>query len=166
MPILRQKNEEVDMGRPKIQIDWKRAEELMVSGCPGTEIADFFGIHHATFYDKAQEHYNMALTAVLAQKRSKGHSLLRHAQFSKALKGDNTLLIWLGKVNLKQRETDAGLEPVNDKLITELITELKGKTIGTKQQTDPQLPASEQAIQHLGGGCSEREDVQLDHKAN
>lgn len=44
----------------------------------------------------------------MQQKRAKGESILRAHQYAKALgltdKGDNTLLIWLGKQRLEQRE--------------------------------------------------------------
>jgi hypothetical protein len=50
----------------------------------------------------------MGFTAYSQQKRAKGESDLRLAQHLKALgktkKGDNTLLIWLGKQRLNQKE--------------------------------------------------------------
>lgn len=97
-------------GRPDSQIDWKKVDDLLVSGCPGTEIAGHFGIHPDTLYKQVEEKYGSNFSAYLREKRGKGDAMLRAHQFAKALgitnKGDNTLLIWLGKCRLKQKEHD------------------------------------------------------------
>src|SRR5580692_2837686 len=98
----------VNMSRPEIPIDWKKVDDLMVAGCMRTEIAAYFSMHPTTFYRRVEEQYNMSFTEYLSEKRSKGESILRAHQYAKALgitdKGDNTLLIWLGKTRLDQKE--------------------------------------------------------------
>lgn len=90
------------------EIDWKKADELMIAGCKGTEVAAYFGIHPNTFYRKVEEEKKISFGEYLQEKRSKGDSLLKAQQFAKAMglteKGDNTLLIWLGKTRLEQKE--------------------------------------------------------------
>ena len=97
-------------GRPDSQIDWKKVDDLLVSGCPGTEIAGHFGIHPDTLYKQVEAKYETNFSAYLREKRGKGDAMIRAHQFAKALgiteKGDNTLLIWLGKCRLKQTEHD------------------------------------------------------------
>lgn len=94
-----------NMSRPKIPIDWKRVDELLEAGCLGTEIAAFFGIHPDTFYGRVESKYDMGFSHYSAQKKSTGEALIREAQFKKAVKKlDNTMLIWLGKQRLGQRE--------------------------------------------------------------
>ena len=96
------------MGRPEAEIDWDRVEEFAMAGAPGTEIAAFFGVHANTLYKKVEEKYNCGFSEYLQEKKSKGEVLLRTKQYSKALgltdTGDNTLLIWLGKQRLNQKE--------------------------------------------------------------
>lgn len=94
----------------KIEIDWKVVDDLFIAGCPGTEVAGRIGCHPDTLYKRIEDKYDTAYSAYLQEKRSKGDALLRAHQYAKALgltdKGDNTLLIWLGKCRLKQRDTD------------------------------------------------------------
>lgn len=96
-------------GRQVKPIDWDLVDELLLSGCPGTEIAPHFDMHVHTFYDRVLIEKGVLFTEYSIEKRSKGDSLLRNVQFNKALgisdKGDNTMLVWLGKNRLNQRET-------------------------------------------------------------
>lgn len=95
--------------RPEKKIDWERVDELLEAGCLGTEIAPHFDMHHDTFYRRVEMEKGTSFTAYSLEKKSKGESLLREVQYNKALgrteKGDNTLLIWLGKTRLEQRES-------------------------------------------------------------
>lgn len=91
-------------GRPKSEIDWKNVDELLEAGCSGAEIAANIGINPATLYDRCQIDHNKMFSEYSQEKQSKGDSLLKKVQFDKALTGDNTLLIWLGKCRLKQKE--------------------------------------------------------------
>ena len=112
--------------RPQKEIDWKKADELMIAGCTGTEIASFFGIHPDTFYIRVEKQYGIGFSAYLQQKKEVGDGLIKAKQFSKALglteSGDNTLLIWLGKTRLKQRDTDDKEVSSNDKTIDFTLT--------------------------------------------
>lgn len=97
------------MSRPKAEINWKFVDEHLEAGCSGTEIAARLGIHPDTLYDNCEREFNSTFSAYSQQKKQSGEVLLRKAQFDKAIgntdRGDNTLLIWLGKVRLEQRET-------------------------------------------------------------
>ena len=61
-------------------------------------------MHVNTFYDRVKEKYGICFTEYSALKRCQGDSLLHAKQYEKAMSGDNTLLIWLGKVRLNQTE--------------------------------------------------------------
>jgi len=96
------------MSRPHTPIDWEVVNDMLEAGCPGTEIAPIFSIHPDTFYKRVQEEHGMGFTEYSQAKKCKGEGNLRLAQYLKALgktkKGDNTLLIWLGKQRLNQKE--------------------------------------------------------------
>jgi hypothetical protein len=98
------------MARPPIEIDWAKVDDFLAAGSPGAEVAGYFGIHPNTFYLKAEAHYEMSFSEVLQQKRSKGNALIRAQQFAKSIgltkKGDNMMLIWLGKNRLDQNDND------------------------------------------------------------
>ncbi len=95
--------------RPEKPIDWDLVDTLLVSGCNCVEIAAHFQIHPTNFGIRLEKKYGMGYTTYAYEKRKQGDSLLKHTQYMKALgksdKGDNTLLIWLGKNRLEQRET-------------------------------------------------------------
>ncbi len=97
------------MGRTKIDIDWELVDQLLAAGCNGMEISATLGICNDTLYRKVEEKFQMTFTAYSIKKKSIGDSLLKKTQFEKANgisnKGDNTLLIWLGKQRLGQKET-------------------------------------------------------------
>jgi len=96
-------------GRPSAEIEWKVVDELLQAGCLGTEVAAFLGVYPDTLYNRCEKEHGTTFTAYAQQKKQSGDSLLKKAQFDKAIgntdKGDNTLLIWLGKVRLEQKET-------------------------------------------------------------
>jgi len=93
--------------RPVKPIDWKLVDELLMAGCTGMEIAPHFDMHEHTFYDRVSAQYGMRFTEYASEKRFKGDSILRAKQFESAVKDKNTtMLIWLGKVRLEQREPE------------------------------------------------------------
>jgi hypothetical protein len=91
------------------EIDWEIVDEYLIAGCPGSKIADVLGIHPDTLYHRCEQEKGANFSAYAQKKKSKGDFILQKVQFDKAIgasdKGDNTLLIWLGKVRLEQRET-------------------------------------------------------------
>ncbi len=97
-------------GRPRAEIDWKVVDDLLISGCSGREVAAYIGLNPQTIYENCVHKFGISFSEYSTQKYSKGDSILRAQQYAKALgktdKGDNTLLIWLGKNRLKQRERD------------------------------------------------------------
>jgi predicted metal-binding transcription factor (methanogenesis marker protein 9) len=102
------------MSRPEKPIDWKRVDELLMCGCLGTEIAACFDMHPTTFYERVADKYKMSFTNYMSQKRSHGDTLLREAQHKKALKGDNSMLIWLGKNRLGQKDQPTAIDVTDD----------------------------------------------------
>ncbi len=93
------------MSRPEKPINWKLVDDLLIADCHGTEIAAHFDMHPNTFYDRVVAQYNMSFTEYSLEKKQKGNSIIRAKQFDKAIKGDNTMLVWLGKNRLKQAES-------------------------------------------------------------
>lgn len=98
------------MSRPEKQVDWDKVDYMLKAGCLGTEVAEAFGMHPNTFYTRVQQEYNCTFSEFLQQRRSGGDAAIRIRQYEKALGlndlGDNTMLIWLGKNRLGQRNED------------------------------------------------------------
>ena len=106
----KQHDKRTTMSRPEKTIDWSMVDKLLQAHCPGTEIAASFDMHPDTFYDRVKKEFKVGFTEYSQQKKTKGKNNLRLAQFRTALEGNSTLLIWLGKNWLAQRD-----EPKEDK---------------------------------------------------
>lgn len=87
------------MARPKLVIDEDLIERLASIHCNMTEIAAAVGCSVDTLERRYAE--------LIAKGREKGKSSLRRMQFELAKKGNATMLIWLGKQILGQREPQA-----------------------------------------------------------
>lgn len=124
-------------GRPEKPIDWKIVDDLLIAGCTGTEVASHFDIHPHNFYDRIVKKHNMSFTDYAAEKRQKGHSLLRTKQFQKAMSGDTSMLIWLGKNKLDQR--DSSKEETDTQLIVKTVQYIESQ----RDNITPQLPSTE-----------------------
>ncbi len=92
------------LGRPPHKLDWDKIDSLLIAGCSGREIAGNLEINQKTLYEHAVKDKGMSFTDYSDQFYGKGDSILRAKQFKQAIDGDTTLLIWLGKVRLKQKE--------------------------------------------------------------
>ena len=92
------------MARPKANIDWHKVDNLLKAQCDGVGIAGILGIHPNTLYLAVEEEFKISFSEYSAQKRSDGKELLRGKQFQMAVEGDKTMLVWLGKQYLDQKD--------------------------------------------------------------
>jgi hypothetical protein len=94
--------EGVVVGRDKHVIDPQEVFKLAQIGCKDTEISQWFGIDDNTL------RYNFSVE--LTKGRLALNQSLRRAQIQVALNGNPTMLIFLGKVLLGQREDNLDTE--------------------------------------------------------
>lgn len=104
-------------GRPKKEFTEKDIEQIKVLArchCPDTEIAAWFGVNEATI----KRHF----APLLKEQRDVGKGNIRAKQFRMAMEGDRTMLIWIGKQILGQREqTNISLEKLPEELIIQEV---------------------------------------------
>lgn len=91
-------------GRPKAIIDWNMVGKMLEAGCTAEGIAATIGIDRDTLYIRCRTDHNQDFSAFAQEKRAKGDELLRQKQMQVAMRGDKTMLIWLGKQRLGQSE--------------------------------------------------------------
>lgn len=96
-------------GRPLIPIDWKKLDQYLQAQCEGASIARIMGVHPETLYDRVVAEFGQKLgisnfSEYRALKRAEGLELIRLKQFDAAMAGDKTMLIWLGKQLLGQKD--------------------------------------------------------------
>lgn len=92
------------MARPKANIDWKKVDSYLKAQCDGAAIAGILGIAPLTLYRACEREHKVNFNAYAQQKKAEGKELLRAKQFQTAMDGDKTLLIWLGKQYLGQKD--------------------------------------------------------------
>lgn len=140
-------------GRPKAHIDWKRVDQLLEAGCQHVEVAAYFNVHIDTLHQRCQDDHGISFPKYCSEKRTKGESLLRYAQFQNAMKGNTSMQIWLGKQRLGQRDKEEpDKNPPNDIIIAlqnqlmELQALLLKHGIHHKPQAESQLPRSDETL--------------------
>ena len=106
-------------GRPKIEINQTEFEKLCAIWCTLDDIAGWFGCSPDTIERWCKRKYRETFADIYKKKSSMGAVSIRRKQFELAQKGNVTLLIWLGKQKLGQRDH---FEP------PPVVTPLAGKT--------------------------------------
>lgn len=87
------------------EINWDTIDSMLIAGCNGVQCAAAIGVHPETLYNRCQEEKNAVFSVYMQAKRAHGDGLLHAAQFQKAYKEKNaTMLIWLGKQRLNQKD--------------------------------------------------------------
>lgn len=88
-------------GRKHIELDARKIEKLAAIYCSDEEIAFVLGCSSRTLRKlKKHKDYREAI----ARGRATGRTRLRRVQMQQALRGNTTMLIWLGKSILGQKE--------------------------------------------------------------
>lgn len=92
------------MPRPLKEIDAKQFEKLCGLQCTKLEICGWFDITDKTLENWCKRTYGKGFSETFEEKRAAGKISLRRAQYELALKGNATMLIWLGRNYLGQSE--------------------------------------------------------------
>ena len=101
--------------RPPIPIDWEVVDGMCEIQCTGEEIAGVLSIHYDTLVNACKREHNCTFSEYIGQKKSTGKMSLRRKQYSTAMDGNPTMLVWLGKNWLGQTDK---VETFNDHQIT------------------------------------------------
>lgn len=91
-------------GRPKIEIDWYQFDKLCQLHCTHIEFASWFNCDFETIETAVKREKGMGFSEYFRLKAGMGKTSLRRAQWAKALGGDNTMMIWMGKQHLGQSD--------------------------------------------------------------
>jgi hypothetical protein len=108
------KTENLNMGRPKIKIDWSLFKKLCAMQCTLVEIAGFFDCSEDTIENRIKEEFDGTFSETYKRFSSEGKISLRRTQFTLAKK-NTVMAIFLGKQYLGQTDKqELGLtRPIN-----------------------------------------------------
>lgn len=84
------------MARPRKKIDPEQVKQLAMIQCSNAEMAAVLGCSH----DVLERRFASAIK----EGREHGKSSLKRAQYKLAMNGNATMLIWLGKQHLDQKD--------------------------------------------------------------
>lgn len=95
------------VGKKTIELsekDWEKVIRMCQVFSTSDEIAHVMGVSRKTMVRLVRDKYDMYLKDFISQHASVTKQALRRKQIEKALNGDTTMLIWLGKQTLDQRD--------------------------------------------------------------
>lgn len=91
-------------GRPRKEISLAELEKLCRMQCTLLEVAAWFNCSVDLIEMRVKEATGKCFSEYSDEKKSAGKASLRRVQFNKALKGDRTMMVWLGKQYLDQSD--------------------------------------------------------------
>lgn len=91
-------------GRPRKELDWAKVDKLCTFWATEVEIAAWFGCSIDVINRRCKELYGKTFAEYSQEKRLAANAPLRKRQRALALEGNPTMLIWLGKQRLGQRD--------------------------------------------------------------
>jgi len=93
------------MARPRKEVDYSTLDNLCAMQCTGEECASFLNMDYETLNRILKRDGKGGFKEYFALKGGKGKISLRRAQFQLATEDRNpTMLIWLGKQHLAQKD--------------------------------------------------------------
>jgi len=95
--------------------NWKQIDSMCLIQCTGEEIASVLGVDYDTVSDACKRDHKMKFSEYIKKKALGGRASLRRSQWKLAVDGGNaTMLIWLGKNVLGQKDkSDAEIDAMN-----------------------------------------------------
>lgn len=100
-------------GRPRKTISKRQFEELCKIQCTEIEICSVLDVDDKTLSAWCEREYGASFSEIFRQKREGGKASLRRAQWLTATRDHNaTMLIWLGKQRLGQREPEREIRTI------------------------------------------------------
>lgn len=116
-------------GRPAVEINWELVDYLASIRCTSEEIAGACGCDNETLrLHFTKRKLGSTFQEYLDEKRSLGRASLRRKQFEVAQTGNVTMLIWLGKQLLDQKDRNditSGDAPLpSNEIVRKVIIEL------------------------------------------
>jgi hypothetical protein len=86
--------------------DWEKVELYLKAGAKPWNVAKAMHVSNSEFKKALEQRYGNNWEDVVESFDQVGTMLVQATQFQKALSGNTTMLIWLGKVRCGQREPD------------------------------------------------------------
>jgi hypothetical protein len=90
--------------KPLAEIDWEQVDKMCGIHCTGEEIAGILGVDYDTLNAACKREKKLGFSDYFKQKSSSGKMSLRRRQYTSAMEGNPTMMVWLGKNWLGQSD--------------------------------------------------------------
>tara|TARA_R110000782_G_scaffold5154_1_gene17971 strand:- start:464 stop:814 length:351 start_codon:yes stop_codon:yes gene_type:complete len=90
--------------RQLIEIDWQKVDNMCAIHCTGEEQASILGVDYDTLNSACKRVKKCSFSEYFKQKGANGKMSLRRRQYTAAMEGNTTMLVWLGKNWLGQSD--------------------------------------------------------------
>jgi hypothetical protein len=91
-------------GKPLAVIDWDQVDAMSAIMCTGEEQAAILGVDYDTLNGACKREKSKGISDYMKEKGAEGKMSLRRKQYTTAIDGNPTMLIWLGKNWLGQTD--------------------------------------------------------------
>lgn len=115
------------MGRPIKKINFSEFEKLCGLQCTLVEIAEWFKVSVDTVERRVKKHYSMTFADIYKKYSALGKISLRRKQYEIAIQGNVTMLIWLGKQWLNQKDKIEGSGNLGNPIVVVCQSDIKNK---------------------------------------
>lgn len=119
-------SEDAKIGRPRKEVDWDLVDSLCEIHCTKEEICSIIDMCEETLTTRCRETHDCSFSSYYKKACAGGKRSLRRAQFDSAYKGNATMLVWLGKQWLNQR--DIPVEETGDTNMYEVVVSATNET--------------------------------------
>ena len=92
------------MGRPRKEVSWDQIAEMCEIHCTPEEIANVVGVSRSSLDRKCQQEIGKTFGQFWRENADGGKASLRRTQYKAAMKGNTTMLKWIGANWLGQSE--------------------------------------------------------------
>ena len=113
------------MARPRAKINWQQVDSMCAIQCTGEEQAAILGVDYDTLNKACKRDNKCSFTDYYRKKSSSGKMSLRRKQYSTAMDGNPTMLIWLGKNWLEQRDQPEPIAPLDNNITINIVDAVK-----------------------------------------
>jgi len=101
-------------GRPLIEIDWEKVDNMCGVRCTGEEIAGVLGFSYNTLVRAIRREFDMTFEEYYTLKSQNGKASIRRKQYQTAMNGNQYMLKWLGVNWLGQSDKQEVEHNVNE----------------------------------------------------
>lgn len=112
-------------GRPLIEVNWQRVDDMLKCQASGEIIADLIGVDYKTLERRCKREQGKKFGEYAKQKKQVGKNLIRMKMLKKALSGDTALLIFLSKNWLGMADKPQDLETRREIVLNYSVDKLK-----------------------------------------